>query len=190
MSQKKSIGKAAAEFNARGQKSADKSVSGTSSSRIESELDIFVYSTDRVDSVRFNKAKRKFTDYICSRYPDVGHIFTHNEEMNYPELNPPAAEEFDIENDPMGFKKEIFRERIKAYVRRINEYDTNKRLVYGLLWKQCTQSLQNAIRQDPRYIEIEDEFAPPPFIPPHCHIVAKYRHGILLFVDNSLENVA
>ncbi len=63
-----------------------------------------------------------------------------------------------------------FEEKLKDQLRKRSTYESNRELVYGLLWSKCSYGLQNVIRSldDERMHRSKD-----------CHYGKKYRESAL-----------
>jgi hypothetical protein len=44
---------------------------------------VFDIQPNRVDTVKFVTAQRKLVDYVSTRYPDVGKVFSHGYEIKH-----------------------------------------------------------------------------------------------------------
>ena len=82
---------------------------------------VFDIKPNRVDTVTFVATQRKLVDYISTRYPDVGKIFSHGYEIKhtYPKRPEPleAGEAGGYDNE-----RDIYKEKRKMVMHREEEY--------------------------------------------------------------------
>ena len=109
--------------------------------RDEEDDFLFEIHPNRIDTVKFINAQRKLCDYVATRYPDVSKLFSYGIETTYEYPEAP-----DLEDDQGKLKAHIWREQVKMIEKRKEEYKFNKKLVYGVLWKNRSLPLQNSIR--------------------------------------------
>ena len=116
---------------------------------------MFDIQPNKVDTVKFVAAQRKLVDYVSTRYPDVGKIFSHGYEIKhtYPERPEPLEAG---EAGGYDYDRDIYKEKVKMVMRREEEYLYNKKLSYGVLWKHCSLALQNSIRGTLDYTEMSE----------------------------------
>jgi hypothetical protein len=112
----------------------------------------FDINPNRVDTVRFVNMQRKLCNYVATRFPDVSKIFSHGTEADYTIPDPPVIRKG---GDPFRYKRDQYREKVKFVMKRQEEYNVNKKLAYGILWKHCTLPLQNCIRSAEGFEDIE-----------------------------------
>ena len=103
---------------------------------------------NRVETVKFVIAQRKLCDYVATRYPDVSKIFSHGVEISHALPPKPLLTKA---SDPHHFKRDEYREKVRMILKREDEYNFNKKLSYGILWKHCSLALQNSIRGTSEY---------------------------------------
>jgi hypothetical protein len=91
-------------------------------------------------------------DYIGTRFSFLDSVieYEHKHEF-YPPVQPNDDELTDDNNNPFGFKRREHEKKIDIYLNQKAQNENNKILVYAIIWKQCTQSLQNTLRESTDY---------------------------------------
>ena len=114
------------------------------------ELDLFDYSTARVDAKAFNDAKRKLIDYATIHYDRASFIVEFGEDFDFASIKPvlvlPPA------GNASPFEVKLAEERyVKGWLehdKKIEAYKQNKSKLYGVLWGQCTTTMRHKLMED------------------------------------------
>ena len=116
------------------------------------ELDLFDYSTARVDAKAFNEAKRKLIDYATIHYDRASFIVEFGEDFDFTSIQPVLTA---LPNTASAFEVKLNEERhMKAWVeydKKIESYNQNKSRLYGVLWGQSTTTMRHKLMEDPDF---------------------------------------
>lgn len=73
---------------------------------------MFDFTSERIDTGKFNEAKKKITDYVGAKYGRNNHIFENYEDFEFEEPAEPEADELSLENDPIGSIRRAYEKRL------------------------------------------------------------------------------
>lgn len=121
------------------------------------ELDLFDYTHNQIDTVKFNDAYRKLKTYVGRNYGYNSHVIEYCEEYTVIFPARPTAEQLNEANDPAGLKRAEYLEDYKSAKRIVDTYNANSPKVYQVIWGQCTVSMRNMLRRVNEFERIERE---------------------------------
>lgn len=124
------------------------------------ELDVFDYTNNRIDVVKFNEAKRKVAIYVGTHFGVNAHVLEHGTDFVFTPPEQPDAAELEEDEDPHGLRRSMYLEDYKSYRKKVDHYEDNKPKVFNILKGQCSVSMRNMLKRVDNWTEIEEEKDP------------------------------
>jgi hypothetical protein len=99
--------------------------------------------------------KEKFLSYGLRVYKELGLIFQTGEYWEPEELEPPDADELSEENDPYGFARATYLERLKARSRVLESRKNDRMSLFGVIWGNLSTESRDKIKEHHAWEEID-----------------------------------
>jgi len=103
-----------------------------------------ILSTD--DTTNFSEFQKSLANYGLREYGNLGHLIESNEYWEPPPIDIPNNDIFSLEEDPHGFIKSDFLERIKSRRRQIEDMKAKRASFYAVLFGQLSPESEEKVK--------------------------------------------
>ena len=122
------------------------------------ELSKHVFETfgESRNATQFETTIKALQVYVANNFRhggDIGWMLKHEQDF---ELTRPSAPSGSTRSSST-VDQDIYKEKIKGYVARMEKYTENKHKLYSVIWGQCSDSMQSKLQNKDNFMQIDED---------------------------------
>jgi hypothetical protein len=115
---------------------------------------VFDWKPERMgDMSEFVRKQEKLATIIELKFKYYGHLISNFEHMAMIPPERPTEQELQMDEDPHQLLMEDYKERRKAFNKKVQDYKDNYHQVWAFIWQMTTEEIRSKMREFPNYEE-------------------------------------